>query len=447
MKLRSHIAKDEPKIIIKPEEVVEKKVKIKIKKEKQADIKIKQEYDNLFQNESKDVTKIPLFDNIKEVRIKKEDLKLTKNDTRIKSKEKFEKVIDALKIDESLTKSDIKQKKFNKFSLGVVPEAEFNYMADLIHLPTTKKGFKWLLVVLDLATNAFDIEAMKNKSAITTKNALVRMFNRKGKDNPLYLHKPKISLKTDGGGEFEREFDKYLRDAGIFHKVATPYRKKQMGAVEGLNSIITRLLMNYINKKSIETKTNYNDWTDKEILPKIRSEVNKFRRRDMDKLKQYQSKYYFDNDKAGEPTYNIGEFVHWKLDRPVDINGNVINDGKFRNGDRIFSLETRAIDQILYFSNDPYYRYKLKDMPNISFSMYELKKAESQVDTYIIKKIINKKVENKTLKYLVSWKNKLQKDATWENATSLVEDDLQDYIDDYEERAKEKAKKARQKNK
>jgi hypothetical protein len=79
--------------------------------------------------------------------------------------------------------------------------------------------------------------------------------------------------------------------------------------------------------------------------------------------------------------------------------------------------------------------------------MYELKKAESQVDTYIIKKIINKKVENKVLKYLVSWKNKLQKDSTWETATALIEDDLQDYIDDYEERAKAKVKEARQKNK
>ena len=149
--------------------------------------------------------------------------------------------------------------------------------------------------------------------------------------------------------------------------------------------------MNYINNKSVETKTNYNNWTD--ILSKVRLEVNKFRRRDMDKLKQYQSKYYFDNDKAGDPTYDIGTFVHWRVDKPTDITGNnVINDGKFRNGDRIFSLETRAIDEILYFSNDPYYRYKLKDMPNVSFSMYELKKAESQVDTYIIKKIINKKV-------------------------------------------------------
>ena len=58
---------------------------------------------------------------------------------------------------------DNKQKKYNKFISAIVPEPNFNYMSDLIELPTTTEHYKWLLVVVDLATNLFDIEPMKNK--------------------------------------------------------------------------------------------------------------------------------------------------------------------------------------------------------------------------------------------------------------------------------------------
>jgi hypothetical protein len=36
-------------------------------------------------------------------------------------------------------------------------------MADILHLPTDTFGFNKLLVVVDLATNAFDIEKMKGQ--------------------------------------------------------------------------------------------------------------------------------------------------------------------------------------------------------------------------------------------------------------------------------------------
>jgi hypothetical protein len=60
-----------------------------------------------------------------------------------------------------------------------VPEKDFNYMSDLIELPQTDKGFKWLLVVMDLATNLFDIEPMKNKTAETTLNSFKAIIKRK----------------------------------------------------------------------------------------------------------------------------------------------------------------------------------------------------------------------------------------------------------------------------
>jgi hypothetical protein len=52
-------------------------------------------------------------------------------------------------------------------------------MADLLELPETKKGFKYLLVVVDLATDEFDIEPMTNNKSLTVVDAMKRIFKRK----------------------------------------------------------------------------------------------------------------------------------------------------------------------------------------------------------------------------------------------------------------------------
>lgn len=195
------------------------------------------------------------------------------NDLRENSDQSFKDVIKDLSINEFYTKSDSKQK-YNKFITVVVPEANWNYMSDLIEMPTTSKGYKWLLTVVDLATNEMDIEEMKNKEAKTTMEAFKKIVKRG------ILKLPEISLKTDGGSEFKGAFNKYLEDQGIMHKTAMPYRKQQMGPIEGLNTTIARLLMNYINDKSVELEEDYFNWTD--ILPIVREEVNKYRKRDLD---------------------------------------------------------------------------------------------------------------------------------------------------------------------
>lgn len=354
---------------------------------------------------------------------------LTRRKLRENASTEFKDVMETLKIDEFFTKSTQKQR-YNELLLNVVPEPSFNHMADLIELPTTKDKFKWLLVVVDLATNEFDIEPMKNKEAMTTMNALKVIMKRK------YLDYPEISLKTDNGTEFKGQFNAHLEDKGIFHKTAKPYRHQQMAPVEGLNKTIVRILMNYTNNMSLEMKKDYNEWTD--ILPKMREELNKYRRRDLDKLKKYQSQHWFDPEEAGEPEYHIGDFVHWKLDKPTNILGVTINDARFREGDRRYSIESREIVKILPFQDDPYYRYKLKDMVNVSYSATELKPAKVSDNFYLVKKIIGRKQEKKVKYYLVHWKGKLKKDSTWERADDLIEDGLEDEIKAYEKLVRSK---------
>jgi hypothetical protein len=72
----------------------------------------------------------------------------------------MDKLIKKLGINEKYTKP-IKKPIFDKVRENTYPKANYNYMADLLHLPTTKEGFSYLLVIVDLWSNEFDMEPLK----------------------------------------------------------------------------------------------------------------------------------------------------------------------------------------------------------------------------------------------------------------------------------------------
>jgi len=366
-----------------------------------------------FKSEKKEVKK----EIKKEAKIKGPSL----NDLRENSDQSFSEVLQDLSINEFYTKADIKQK-YNKFITNVVPEADWNYMSDLIQMPTISIGYKWLLTVVDLATNKCDMEPMKDKESVTTMEAFKRILKRG------ILKLPEISLKTDGGTEFKGAFNKFLEDHKVMHKTAMPYRKQQMGPIEGLNTSVARILMNYLNNKSQELEEDYFNWDD--ILPMVREELNKYRQRDMEKLKQYQDKRFFNPAVAGEPEFNIGDYVHYKVDRPIDIHGEPIKDSKWRMGDRIISIETRRIDSILYYPTFPFYRYKLHDMSYVSYSASELKASDEKDDYYRVKRLLDIKQDDDGNNIVLVWfKGYLKKDAEWIEEEQLREDGFGEEID------------------
>ena len=90
-------------------------------------------------------------------------------------------------------------------------------------------GYKCLLVIVDLASDKFDIEPIKNKDSSTVLNAMKKIYARG------ILKQPYSSLKTDSGTEFKGVFHKWLWDNDIFHKVGSPNRHKALANVENLN--------------------------------------------------------------------------------------------------------------------------------------------------------------------------------------------------------------------
>ena len=153
-------------------------------------------------------------------------------------------ILDKLKIDETFTKKrNDKQKEFNHIKNNIPLIEDYNFMADLLELPETKNKNKYLLSVVDLATDEFDIEPLKNKTPKDVLDGFKAMFKRK------YLKKPYASIRTDNGNEFKGIFNKWMEDENIFHKVNLPNRHTQMANVKVLNKQLGRLFNGYMNQK------------------------------------------------------------------------------------------------------------------------------------------------------------------------------------------------------
>jgi hypothetical protein len=333
-------------------------------------------------------------------------------------------LIKKLKIDETLTKkTKNKQKKYNSIKNNIPLIEDYNFMCDLLELPKTKEGYKYLFAIVDLASDEFDIEPLKTKTPDEVLKAYKKCISRP------HINKAYASIRTDNGNEFEGVFTKFLYDNSILHKKNLPNRHKQMANVERLNYELGRLFNGYMNYKETETGKVYREWTD--VLDIVRTDLNKFRKKKLNRSTNIDNLPVFPMDIAKNPKYKIGDIVHQKLDTPENALGNKQPTSNFRVADYRYSNVPKKIVRVLYMNDYPYYRYLLEGLPNVSYSEYELLPSKEKETKYKVKKIIGKKkVKNKTY-FLVWWQGYLKKDSTWEEEKQLLEDGLQNEINEY----------------
>ena len=87
----------------------------------------------------------------------------------------------SLGIDDSFTKlyrRPTRSDEMTKVKEQVPLVSDYNQMADILHLPTDSFGFCKLLVIVDIATDLFDIEKMKGETADETLKAYYKILNR-----------------------------------------------------------------------------------------------------------------------------------------------------------------------------------------------------------------------------------------------------------------------------
>lgn len=326
-------------------------------------------------------------------------------------------------IDETLTKSSTKpQKVFNKVKYNVPNIEDYNYMADLLHLPTTEKGNKYCLVMVDLGNREFDIEPIKNKDATTILTASKAIFKRG------ILKKPKSSIQTDGGGEFQSVFHKYLYDNNILQKVGMPFRHTQMANVESLNKQLGRVFNGYMNSMEEKKGETFNEWDN--IVSQVRTELNKFRKT----KKRIDWMDYPTFDQTAKQTYHVGDVVLYKLDAPENALGHRQTTANFRQGDYKYSKVPKKITQVFLMNTEPYYRYGLEGMDNVSYSDYQLIPSKETETKYIVKQILGRRKSKGKFQYLVWYKGEKKKEASWQPKEQLVEDGLEDMFTKFDKK-------------
>lgn len=334
----------------------------------------------------------------------------------------MEDLIKEIGINETFTKKRKQPKKFNHVIDNIPLKKELNYMVDLLELPKTKEGFRYCLVLTDLATKKFDIEPMKTKTSKSALDALKKIFKRG------ILHIPYATIQSDNGGEFKGEFHDYLSKNNIFHKTSIKGRHTQQSVVERLNRELARLFMGYLNMKEEETDKPYNEWTD--IIEIVRKKLNEFREVKLPK-NPADVDYSFPIFEK-QSMFKIGDLVHRLLDYPKNAFGHDQPTEKFRMGDYVYEKNPREIVDVFYYAPPNTYRYELEGLPNVSYTEHQLMKSKQNTKKYVVSKLVDKRKFKGVIQYKIRWKGYKKENDTWENRKTLIEDGLKSYIDDYE---------------
>jgi len=293
-----------------------------------------------------------------------------------------------LNIDNKLTKKRVRsQREYNNFEDNIRLEKNCNYMSDILFLPTAKYGFKYLLIVLDIATRQFDCEKLKNKDSTTVLKAFKKICDKSD-----YLTIPKYSLITDSGSEFKGIFQNYLFNESIFHKTVPKGNHTAMSPIDNLCLQIGKILNDYMSNIELQTGKVYKQWPD--ILNTVIIEMNKIRKRELPNKNEFDTRFVNDirevrkisfYKKTGEkietieqefirPKFRIGQLVYVLLKTPKNILGKNQSTLNFRAGDMTVDPERREITEVLMMhGKGPLYRYLVDGYRFVSFSESQLR--------------------------------------------------------------------------
>ena len=309
------------------------------------------------------------------------------------------------------------------------------HQADLLFLPDDN-GFKYLLVVVDIATRLTDAQPIKDKKPTTVLAAIKQIYERDILKWPKYL-------EVDSGNEFKGQFAEYFKKQKIKLIVAQPGRHRSLAIVERKNQAIGAMLFKLMTARELLTAETNTEWVDD--LPDVLEIINKrARKRKIDNTTH--------SPVCEGDTCNLiprGTRVRVAYDNPHDIHGKRLH-GRFRTSDIRWNPQQRIIEEVLIKPNFPPL-YLLDNDPDTAYTKNQLqiispneelpdkKILKGKEPKYIIEKILGEKLLKKKKHYLVKWKGWI--DPTYEPAKQ-VEEDVPELVDQYKKnKLKNKNKK------
>ena len=300
--------------------------------------------------------------------------------------------------------------------------------------------YKYALVVVDLATNHMDAEALLSKSSDEAAVAIQKIYKRS------YLSRPKV-LEVDAGTEFRKEFKHQFSDIEL--RVKRTGRHRAQANVEGMNSIISNLLQRIMLKESLVKNKEMSNWI--EHLPLVVKLINGYFSHKPIEIDAMDAPPTCEGDSCD--ILAVGTKVRIILEVPQEFISGKRTIGKFRVGDQRWDKKTRYITQIFIRPANPP-MYKVDDI-DVAYTKKQLQVIKSNETTPKVEKkfstikeiedtdedteedvvkIISKKKINNRIHYRILWSDKKR---TYEARTEMLKY-IPDMIEEFEANIKEK---------
>ena len=294
---------------------------------------------------------------------------------------------------------------------------------DTLYLPDDD-GYKYLLVIVDIATRKCDAEPMKKRDAKTTINALEKIFKRK-------VIKPPKRLEVDSGSEFKGDFEKHFKKFfEIFRKETG--RHRQQSVVESKNQQIGKI----INAKMTADEVN-NDEVSREWVKFVPQIVKLLNEHFSYEVQHIEPSALPRTDKNTNEILEIGTKVRIQLDNPIDyVEGKKLG-GKFRTGDIRWTKKIGKITRFFIRPDQPV-MYQVDDNDNVAYTRpqlqivgnNEVKPPTTKQTKHYAQEIVSKRLVKGKTYYKIRWEDN---DIT-EQDSKQVQEELPDLLKDFKKK-------------
>ena len=253
------------------------------------------------------------------------------------------------------------------------------HQMDVLYMPADR-GYKYCVVVVDIATHTTDAEPIKEVNSRTVLKAVQKIYNRGILEQP-------NKIISDSGKKFQGDFSKFFTKEEVYLKKALTGRHRQVGLVEKYNGIIAKVLFMRMASEELLTGKRSAKWVSD--LKIVIEAMNKRYGQSVPTEKQLLKKSNpFEDLKQDLIPIAV---VRVQLDEPKNITGEKLH-GKFRATDHRLTLEKYKVIDWIFDPIEPVLYVidkKLKPNEKVAYTKNQLqivKESEEKPPLELVKR-------------------------------------------------------------
>jgi len=229
------------------------------------------------------------------------------------------------------------------------------HQLDILYMPKDKKGYKYILTIIDTASRYKAGEPLKDKSSNSVLKAIQKIY-----DNTKLKFPDQINI--DKGSEFKSEVLDYYKKHNAVVNVSETGFHKSTAMVERFNRTLAERIFKQIHHKEITTNKIVKNWVDllQPTIDQLNNEITQYIKMTPNnaiELENVPQKIHKDIS-ISDDGFKVGDLVRYKLarDKIQDISSSSFDGrevtslvekvGKRRATDSSYSLAIHQIENI-----------------------------------------------------------------------------------------------------